>query len=205
MTGEVEAMGGLAIIAHPYWSDFGWEELLQVAGTGIFGLEISNRLCWRINGKERSEGLWQMLLGAGIRLAAIGVDDAHTRPEESEEVAGRTWTGVLVRERTPEGILDALRSQRSYASEGPSIHSIRFDPEGAIKVECSECVACHFTSSGCGVRTIFARHGAEQFEVDLRREGYRLKEWLVVCLEDGDGRRAWSSAIPVQAEVHDLP
>jgi len=204
MTGEVQAMGGLAILAHPYWSDFSWEELLQVARTGIAGFEISNRLCWRINGKERSEELWQMLLGAGIRLAAIGADDANTRPEENPDVAGRTWTGLLVRERTPEGILDAIRSQRSYASEGPSIRSIRFEPRGAIVVECSECVACHFTSRGYGVRTILARQGAEQFEVDLRREGYRLDEWLVICLEDRNGRRAWSSAIPVHAEVHDL-
>ena len=58
MIRDVQAMGGLAILAHPYWSDFSWEELLQVVKTGIIGFELSNRLCWRINGKERSEELW---------------------------------------------------------------------------------------------------------------------------------------------------
>ena len=204
MIRDVEAMGGLSILAHPCWSDFDWEELLQTVRTGIVGFEISNRLCWRINGKERSEELWQLLLGRGIRLAAIGVDDAHAAPEEIPEVAGRTWTGVLVTERTPEGIIDAIRSQRTYASEGPSIRSIRFESRGAVVVECSECIACHFTSRGFGVRSIFAGQGAERFEVDLTREGYRLEEWLVVCLEDNRGRRAWSSAIPVSMEMHDL-
>ena len=204
MIGEAEAMGAVTILAHPYWSGFSWEELLEVARRGVIGFEVSNRLCWRINGKERSEGLWQMLLGAGIRLAAIGVDDCNTRHEEAPEVAGRTWTGALVRERTPEGVLDAIRSQRTYASEGPSIYSIRFESRGAIIVECSECVACHFTSSGLGLRTILAENDAERFEVDLTREGYRLNDWLVVCLEDKEGRRAWSSAIPVHLDVHDL-
>ena len=45
---------------------------------------------------------------------------------------------------------------------------------------------------------------AELFEVDLSREGYRLKDWVVVCLEDRNGRRAWSSAIPVRTEVRDV-
>ena len=204
MIRDVETMGGVAILAHPYWCDFNWEELLQIVKTGVSGFEISNRLCWRINGKERSEELWQLLLGQGIRLAAIGVDDAHAPVEEIPEVAGHTWTGALVSERTPEGIIDAIRSRRTYASEGPSIRSIRFESRGAIVVECSECVACHFTSRGFGVRSICAEEGAERFEVDLTCEGYRLKDWLVVCLEDKGGRRAWSSAIPVHVEIHEV-
>ena len=198
---ETKAMGGLAILAHPHWSDFGWEELHQLAQTGIVGFELSNRLCWRINGKERSEELWQLLLDAGVRLAAIGVDDSTSM---APEVAGRTWTGILAAERTPKGVLDAIRSHRTYASEGPSIRTIRFESRGAIAVECSECVACHFQSRDYGVRSIYAEQGAERFEVDLSREGYRLKDWLVVCLEDTNGRRAWSSAIPVHAEVRKL-
>jgi len=198
---ETEAMGGLAILAHPYWSDFDWCELLQVARTGVVGFELSNRLCWRINGKERSEELWQLLLREGIRLAAVGVDDSTSL---APEVAGGTWTGVLSAERTAKGVLDAIRSHRCYASEGPVIHAIRFEPRGAIAVESSVCVACHFQSRDLGVRTIFEAQGAERFEVDLRREGYRLRDWLVVCLEDRNGRRAWSSSIPVRVEVHDL-
>lgn len=204
MIRDVQAMGGLAILAHPYWSDFSWEELLQVVKTGIIGFELSNRLCWRINGKERSEELWQMLVHTGIRLAAIGVDDAHTDPSKDPLVPGYTWTGALVRERTPEGILEAIRARRTYASEGPSIRSICFEECGTIIVKCSECVACHFTSCGSGVRSVVAKQGAEEFELDLTREGYRLNDWFMVCLEDRNGRRAWSSTIPVHMERKDL-
>ncbi len=201
---DVEAQGGLAHLAHPHWSDFGWEEFLRVAQSGLTGFEVSNRLCWRINGKERSEELWQMLRNQGVRLAAVGVDDSHQLPGPSDVVTGRTWTGVLVRERTPEGVLEGIRQHRTYASEGPVIRSIRFKESGAIAVECTECVACHFRSRGFGVRSVIPDAPAEHFEVSLAENGYRVHEWVSIVLEDATGRRAWSSCIPVDTTLTPL-
>ena len=110
----------------------------------------------------------------------------------------------MVRERTPEGVLEAIRAHRTYASEGPEVRSIRFEESGAIIVKCSECVACHFMSRGMGVRSVVAEQGAEGFKLDLTREGYRLSDWFMVCLEDRNGRRVWSSTIPVRKERKDF-
>ena len=198
---DVEAQGGLAILAHATWSGFEWEELLQVARSGIAGLEVSNRTTWRINGKGRSEALWQMLLDRGIHLAAIGVDDSHSF---EERVTGRTWTGALVERATPDGVLGAIRSCRTYASEGPVLRSVRFEEGGLISVACSPCMSCHYMSRGGGLRSIHADEPSERFEVDLSVEGYRLQGWLSVCLEDASGRRAWSSAIRVENRITTL-
>ena len=91
---DTEAQGGLAFLPHPAWSDYSWEKALTLARSGLSGFELSNRLAWQINGKERAEELWQMLLNAGARLPAIGVDDATVL--EDAAVTGQTWTGALV-------------------------------------------------------------------------------------------------------------
>ena len=195
---DVQAQGGLAILAHPAWSDLTWPELMNLSGSGISGFEVSNRLCWRINGKGRADQIWQMLLNEGSRLAAIGADDANSW---NEDVVGRTWTGVLSTEPTPKGILDAVRLNRTYASEGPQIRSIEFLEPGVIRVQSSPCTACHFVSRGYGARTARSRKPSEKFELDLSEDGYRIKDWLYICLEDELGRRAWSSAIPLAVRV----
>ena len=196
---DTETQGGLAVLAHPAWSDYSWEKAYALAKSGMVGLEVSNRLTWQINGKERSEELWQMLFNAGVRLAAIGVDDAIVL--DDADVTGRTWTGVLVRRPGVEGILEGIRAQRTYASEGPEIHDFRIEPRGAIVVECSPCTACHFRSKGFGVRSLQSVSPSKRFEVDLAVEGYRMRDWVFACVEDEFGRRAWTSAIPVRVDI----
>ncbi len=196
---DTEAQGGLAVLAHPAWSDYSWEKAYALAKSGMVGLEVSNRLTWQINGKERSEELWQMLFNAGVRLAAIGVDDAIVL--DDADVTGRTWTGVLVRRPGVEGILEGIRAQRTYASEGPEIHDFRIEKRGAIVVECSPCTACHFRSKGFGVRSLQSASPSKRFEVDLAVEGYRMRDWVFACVEDEFGRRAWTSAIPVRVDI----
>ena len=42
---------------------------------------------------------------------------------------------------------------------------------------------------------------AERFVLDLALHGYRLRDYLVVVLQDADGNRAWSSAIDMEVQV----
>ncbi len=46
LVGDTRDQGGLAILAHPFWSDLTWHELTAVCGMGVAGFEVSNRLCW---------------------------------------------------------------------------------------------------------------------------------------------------------------
>ncbi len=198
---ETAAQGGLSILAHPHWSGYSWEELNRIADMKIDAFEIANRNCWMINGKGRAEELWQLLLDAGCFIPVTGCDDiSHI---DQQEVLGKCWTGVLVEEKTEHHILESIRQKRTYASEGPCLYGITFTSEGTIRVDTSPCIACHVRSQGYGVRSVIASDLKQQFIVDLRVEGYRIKNWISVCIEDEAGRRAWSSAIPVQAEIRE--
>ena len=195
---DTEAQGGLAVLAHPAWSDYSWEKAYALARSGIVGLEVSNRLTWQINGKERSEELWQMLFNAGVRLAAIGVDDAIVL--EDADVTGQTWTGVLVRRPGVEGILEGIRAQRTYASEGPEF-ATSASKRGA-RSSWNAAPARRVTSGQRGSESAAYSRAtpSTRFEVDLTVEGYRMRDWVFACVEDETGRRAWTSAIPVRVE-----
>jgi len=196
----VHDRGGLAVLAHPFWTGWGWEELKAAAEAGIEGFEVVNAICYRINGKSRADQLWGMLLDRGYRPAAIGSDDAHS---VEDPFAGKGWTGVLAADRSPEAVLEAIRAGRTYASEGPELRAVRWEKTGKVVVECSPCVACHFTSRAGGLRSRIADGLSERFELDLAVEGYRLGSYLYVVAEDEHGRRAWSSAMEVEKSETD--
>ena len=196
---ETAEQGGLSILAHPAWSGYNWEQLNRIASMGIDAFELTNRNCWAINGKGRSEELWQLLLDAKHTIPVTGCDDISTIYQD--HVLGKCWTGVLVEKKTEHHILESIRQGRVYASEGPHIYSIRFTPEGTITVETSPCIACHIRSQGFGLRSILLSEPKQYFTIDLRIEGYRIKNWISVCIEDAAGKRAWSSAIPVEVII----
>lgn len=202
LTAETRAQGGVSVLAHPAWSGLSWRRLLETAGCGVDAFELTNTLCGRINGQQRSDQLWRLLAAEGVFLSAVGADDAN---EWSEDLNGVAWTGVLVQDRMARGVLDAIRAGRTYASEGPELRGVEFDPDGYVRVRCSPCVACHFQSAGYGIRSVFAASSAEAFEVDLHVEGYRMANWVSVSLVDERGRAAWSSAMPVQVKIQRRP
>jgi hypothetical protein len=148
-----------------------------------------------------------MLLREGRSLIALGNDDAHGPHEdltnsESGLVSRAGWTGVLAREFSVSGILNAIREKRTYASEGPQFRGIEFREDGRLIVSSSPCVACHFRSvgGGKGGSVYPVSQGAEtseQFVFDFGVAGYRIQEGLVIVLEDAFGRRAWTSPISI--------
>ncbi|MFH1616670.1 MAG: hypothetical protein ABIG61_16500 [Planctomycetota bacterium] len=198
---DTDSAGGLTILAHPHWSRLNWQTVAKLSEIGVVGFEISNRLCCKINGRERSDQMWDQLFDNGVFLAALGSDDWHAL---QRDVLGETWTGVLADKRSADGILEAIRARRTYASEGPLLRSIRFDVKGSIIVECSPCVSCFFMSSLLGVAAVHVDESTELFEVDLHEKGYRLKDWLYVCIEEANGRRAWSSGIKVKNIITEI-
>ena len=110
----VTQQGGLVFPAHPYWSGLSAQTVLDLARAGVVGFEVSNRLCWTINGKERSDQLWHYLFDQNCYLAALGCDDWTVAADA--DVLGKTWTGVLAEDRSPTGVIQAIRKGRTYAS-----------------------------------------------------------------------------------------
>ena len=64
MIGWITAHGGLAVLAHPYWSGLTYADLLQYEGH--IGLEVFNTVCEGMIAKGHSSVQWDDLLSRGV-------------------------------------------------------------------------------------------------------------------------------------------
>lgn len=129
-----EGQDAVAFLAHPYWT--GMDAGPLVEADHIHGLEVYNASGELECGRGDSSMVWDAALGAGKALSGIATDDTHVARLD----VGRAWTWVNAEEQSVEGVVDALRSGRLYASSGPTLESVR--REGStVEVVCSPCRA----------------------------------------------------------------
>jgi hypothetical protein len=156
------------------------------------------------------------VLGRGYRLGFIGSGDGHDGHPGLAHLGGHYPTGglaaILSEERTPEGILEALRARRVYATSGPRIvlrfalggarmgsiaraaelapsaslyvHAIGTAPIAAVEVIRSGTVSDRYSAGG-------------QLEVEATAavDGLKAGEFVYVRVEQEDGGLAWSSPV----------
>ena len=122
----IPAHGGVAYLAHPYWTGVtpGTLELPE----SVVGIEVFNAGCELEIGRGLSSVHWDELLEAGRLCPALATDDSHHPGFDS----AYAWTWLRA-ERTAESILDALRAGRYYGSTGPVIHDVELG-DGALVV-----------------------------------------------------------------------
>lgn len=113
---------GLAIASHPmrlfgqHWS---LEELLAMKG--LCGMEVFSGDGILVEQDVGFE-LWDQVLTAGKKLWGFGNDDFHHWGQER-----RVWNVVNAKEKTPQGILQALRAGDFYISSGFGFDCIRVE------------------------------------------------------------------------------
>lgn len=209
-TCAVKKAGGIAIVAHPWWSGISTEELGVMEG--VAAIEVFNAGCEVTEGRGVSSQYWDSLLSRGVRVNAIATDDHHLPGFDSF----RGWTMVKARERTAEAVLDALRRGHFYSSRGPSFHDIRFEDHQVI-VETSPVAAISAVAQppyggrvNAGANGLTSR-GKSDYTLAGRREGSIDGEMLTrvrfplslypelryVRFEaiDEYGRHAWSNPV----------
>lgn len=117
----VVAQGGLAVLSHPNWGGLfnhhPYGRLLKLSGYA--GIEICNGSAVVNPGSHLALDKWDRLLGAGRTVWGFANDDAHHDYE-----IGRVWNMVRARERSREGILEALRTGSFYASSGVVVETV---------------------------------------------------------------------------------
>jgi hypothetical protein len=128
----IDAHGGVAYLAHPYWTGVtpGTLELPE----SVVGIEVYNAGCELEVGRGLSAVHWDELLEAGRLCPALATDDSHHPGFDS----GFAWTWLRVTERSRDGVLTALRDGALYGSSGPTIHDVRKDGD-TVTVRCSPC------------------------------------------------------------------
>ncbi len=129
---SINGQGGVAFIAHPYWSGLPAEVVFGAGG--VSGMEVFNASCERDNGRGDSSYIWDLALEQGKMLSGIATDDAHYPLFD----IGEAWVMVRAAERSPEAVLEALRAGGFYSSHGPSILGVERDGE-QVEIEVGPC------------------------------------------------------------------
>jgi hypothetical protein len=194
--------GGVAYLAHPYWTGVtpGTLEL----PTSVTGIEVYNAGCELEVGRGLSTVHWDELAEGGRLCPALATDDSH-HPGFDSDLA---WTWVRAAERAPQAVLDALRTGAFYGSTGPTIGDVRRVGD-AIEVVCSPCRSVTLVSGktlGAAVHAgrLGYLHGGAILERDAAGlvVGARLDippAALHVRVEvaDAQGGKAWTNPLAV--------
>ncbi len=162
-----EEHGGVAYLAHPYWTGAPWEELARC--DRVVGLEVYNAGCELEVGRGLSAVHWDEVLEAGRLCFGIAADDSH-HPGFDSDLA---WVWARAAERSQTAVLEALRTGAFYSSTGPLIHDVRVE-DGAVEVRCSPC------------RSITLYAGRERgAAVNAGRLGYRYGAEILSATDEG--------------------
>jgi hypothetical protein len=130
LAAEVHAEGGVLSVAHaaslgsPVCSGCAWEWAIEPVSVDFWEILNSARLS-----TEVPVELWQQRLGDGGRIAPAGAGDVHS---EAAAAVARAATYAYVRQRSPDGLMDALRHRRVFASEGTRLDFWLERPDGAV-------------------------------------------------------------------------
>jgi hypothetical protein len=180
----VNAQGGLAFMAHPYWHGCTVEDLLGV--TGAAGIEVFNMTCAVLNGKGHSGMAWDDLLARGRRALGLAVDDAHHRHEDC--FGG--WIMARAPELTVPAVVDAIRRGHFYASQGPEILDLQVTADG-MSLRCSPVRAIKVLSRGPSGRCFCDAGGALLSELEYDLAG--VQSYFRIEIVDPAGKSAWTN------------
>lgn len=196
----IEEHGGVAYLAHPYWTGATPGRLELPAN--VHGIEVYNGGCELEVGRGLSSVHWDELLEAGTRCFAIAVDDSH-HPGFDSDLA---WTWIRAASRSREAVLQALREGTFYSSTGPRVLGMEVDGD-AVEVSCSPCRSVTLVagrSEGAAAhagrlpychraqvreRTDDGRITRARLQIPFAAAHVRLE------LLDGNGGRAWTNPL----------
>ena len=188
---HVNDAGGIAILAHPYWSGLNHRDMMEI--DGYHGVEIYNTGC----DFERNTGVSAShidgIIVSGRRPWIYAVDDHHgaERPLLPLDAAV-AWIMVKSKSLRADDILSSIRRGLFYSSTGPEIRDITIDDEGVISVECSPAKEISFVSTP----SLGIKYYAEGSPLTSASYRGRLGETYVrIEVTDYAGGRAWSNPI----------
>ena len=173
---------------HPVWSLEFAENYLNYHG--MHAMEICNYSCFIDGYEDYSPVIYDEILKNGERIYCIAADDNHNdRPLDSKSTDScGVFTVIFAKELTYKAIMDALFAGHFYASQGPEIYSMYFDPEEKrINLKCSP-AARIFSSTNRRRRWSYYQENEP-----LTEAGFRLHDddkYLRLTVVDEFGRRA---------------
>ena len=126
LLGEVAKMGGISILAHPYWKPISPDGTRMDTPENVFtelgkdrrfaGIEIvSGSPEGEFNVSNRQASLARTILGTFDGIPVIGITDSHYY--STDPISGEHFTVVFAKSRSREHVLEAIRSGFTVAVE----------------------------------------------------------------------------------------
>ena len=197
--GFISEHGGVAYLAHPYWTGAtpGTLELPE----NVAGIEVWNAGCDLEVGRGLSSVHWDELLERGRRCFGLVTDDSHHPGFDS----GHGWTWLRAPERSAEAVLAGLAAGSFYGSSGPVLHDVAVDGD-EVEVRCSPARSVTLVSGrteGAAVNAgrLGYRYAGEVVAEDDRGITHaRLRRpfgaaYARIEVTDAKGNRAWTNPL----------
>ncbi len=198
----IVAQGGVAYLAHPYWSGLRAEDYL--AAPALSGIEVMNGGSELMQRNGLSVVHWDDILHLGGRCLGIATDDSHYPGQDSR----LAWTMVRAAERSREAVVAALRDGDFYATSGATILGIEVDA-GGVEVRSAPARSITVRSGpwdGCGVNAAPLAMNWRGRVLERRDDGAITRarfeppeywKWGRVEVVSADGSLAWSNPFAV--------
>jgi len=198
----IVAQGGVAYLAHPYWSGLRAEDYL--AAPALSGIEVMNAGSELLQGNGLSAVHWDDILHLGGTCLGIATDDSHYPGQDSR----LAWTMVAAPERSHDAVLEALRTGDFYATSGAAILGIDVDGRG-VEVRCGPARSITVRSGPWDGCRVDARPYAMNWRgrvLDRRDDGAITRarfeppeywKWGRVEVVSVEGATAWSNPFAV--------
>ncbi|WMS43340.1 CehA/McbA family metallohydrolase [Acuticoccus sp. MNP-M23] len=184
LAARAHAAGAFVALPHPEWYALTPADAATIAD--FHAIEVFNADCDFECARGEGSALLDQVLGAGRKIGAIAVDDAHFYQDEAP--AG--WVHVKVEDNDPDALLAALKDGAYYASQGPKIERITREGD-TLAFETSAVRSIHLLGPGAkqvGVRGVAITRG----RLPLAKFA---GAWCRAVIVDEAGRKAWTNPL----------
>ncbi|MBU6152586.1 MAG: phosphotransferase, partial [Chloroflexi bacterium] len=182
---RANAAGAFIALAHPAWYGLTLQDMQSI--DAAHAVEIYNHRSSILTSRGDSTSHVDQLHASGSRLGLIAADDAHFKTDDS--LGG--FVMVKAQANTPDFLVDSLKSQQYYASQGPLISDVVWRDD-EVEVSCSPVRVVMVLSKGS--RAVYETgHDISKITLPLKRvRSYGYGRIVVI---DDDGHRAWTNAV----------
>jgi predicted metal-dependent phosphoesterase TrpH len=188
---RINSLGGLAILAHPYWSGLDHKDMMKIER--YHGVEIYNTSCDFERNTGYSDSHIDGIIVDGRKPFILATDDHHGAEMGNAPLdACVAWINVKANNFSEKDIMKAIREGLFYSSSGPEIKDISIDEKGVISLECSPVRYISFISTpSMGLKY----HAIDKPLTGASYPGRPYETYVRIEIEDFEGRKAWSNPI----------
>ena len=186
---EMREKGAYVMLNHPHWS------MLTSPEIGVenpyHAVELINYETEWLENTGDGTIFWTEMLYKGARLWGGGSDDNHNGNPIDSMYSGSFggWTVVKAKDRTPDAIIEALKTGSFYTSTGPAIYDFYVEDD-EIHVVCSPCERIYVCGEHRSHQRKIGRHVTE-FVTKLKGKEHMVRAEVM----DAAGRSAYTNPI----------